>query len=352
MHRPVLTTFLALSLGACGDDQAPLAPPERQIEADVSVTAGGFSEPLTFTIPEATRSITIVATGSGDALYALGSFETADGSEQVGIDDALPPGSAMRESYDIEQVGQMTGGLFQSIRLGTFTHVYPYRPGQSVLSGPTTVRIASDTPGPVHVTVVMPPDDGGKVLHVNLIAVSESLVLSQPSPFLDELQGIFAQAGIAVVVDDVLELRGTGLSAITDFNEPQESPASMSALLPALVADRVSPDALDIFLVDSLAAGVGGLSLGTPGPPLRGGYYFGVLVRRSINDAQLATVIAHETCHFLALQHVTNTGVSGAIYPDPLDDTQPNQGNLMQSGSLLTADQGFALLRSALLKPH
>jgi hypothetical protein len=73
-------------------------------------------------------------------------------------------------------------------------------------------------------------------------------------------------------------------------------------------------------------------------------------VRRSTNDASLATVIAHEVSHFLALQHVTNVGVSGTVYSDPLDDTEPGQGNLMQNGSKLTADQGFAISRSALLQ--
>ena len=194
------------------------------------------------------------------------------------------------------------------------------------------------------------PDDGGKILHLNLIAVSESLTLTQTPSFLDELQAIFTQVGITIVIDNVLELRGTGLSAITDSTEPQEAPASMSARLPGLVASKFTNDALDIFIVDSLPAGIGGLSLGTPGPPLRGGYYFGLLVRRSTNDSQLAIVIAHETSHFLALQHVTNVGVSGMVYPDPLDDTQPGQMNLMQSGSKLTADQGFALSRSALLR--
>lgn len=314
------------------------------------MTASGFSEPFEFVVPEGTRSITIVATGAADAIYALGSFHTADDQERVGIDLGTPPGPGMRASYDTEQIGQMPGALFQTIRLGTFTHVFPYRPDQNVLAGLSSLRIASDRPGPVHVTVIMPADDGGKTLHVNLIAVSETLTFAQPPSFLDEIQTLFAQVGITVVVDNAIELRATGLSAITQSTEPQEAPASMSARLPGLVADRFANDALDIFVVDSLPSGIGGLSLGTPGPPLRGSYYYGLIVRRSTNDAQLAIVIAHETSHFLALQHVTNVGVSGMVYPDPLDDTQPGQSNLMQSGSALTPDQGFALSRSALLR--
>lgn len=347
----LLASFLASSATACGDgsSQPDAGPPPRLVEADVTLDASGFSEPLMFTVPEGTRSITIVATG-GDALYALGSFQTADGIERVGIDLAMPPGPVMRSNYDTEQIGQMPGTLFQSVRLGTFTHVYPYRPDQTVAPGATSVRIASDKAGPVHVTVVMPAEDGGKVLHVNLIAISESFTFPQPVTFIDELQALFTQVGIQIVVDGTLELRGTGLSAITESTEPQESPASMSARLPALVVDRVTPDALDIFLVDSLPSGIGGLSLGTPGPPIRGGYYYGLIVRRNASDSQVAVVIAHETCHFLALQHVTNVGVSGTVYADPLDDTQPGQNNLMTSGSKLTADQGFALSRSSLLR--
>jgi hypothetical protein len=341
---------LLVALAACGESSSTLdAASSRRVEIDVDVDASGFSEPVRFNVPARSRSITVVATGADDALYALGSFETADGVEHVGIDLGTASGPAMRSSYDTEQIGQMPGALFQTIRLGTFAHVYPYRPDQTLPAGETTLRIASDKPGPAHVTLLLPEDDAGKVLHVNLVVVSETLTLAQPPSFLDELQTVFAQAGITIVIDEIRELRGSGLSAITQSTEPQEAPQSQSARLPALVTNPTSPDALDIFIVDSLPSGIGGLSLGTPGPPIRGSYYYGVLVRRSTNDSSLAIVIAHETSHFLALQHVTNAGTSGMVYPDPLDDTQPGQNNLMQSGSILTPDQGFALSRSALL---
>jgi hypothetical protein len=340
-----LALLLVVAVG-CGSDGGA---PSRSVEIDAVVGANGFSEAIEIDVPASSRSITIVATGANDAIYALGSFKTADGIEHVGIDLATPPGPAMRASYDTEQIGQMDGMLFQTIRLGTFTHAYPYRPDQTVIAGKTSLRIASDKPGPVKVTVLMPEDDGGKTLHVNLFLVSETLSVAQPPSFLDELQGVFAQVGITIIVDEIRELRGTGLSRITQSTEPQESPDSQSAKLPALATTPTSPAALDIFVVDSLPSGIGGLALGTPGPPVRGSYYYGVLIRNSTNDMTMATVIAHETCHFLALQHVTNTGVSGMIYADPLDDTQPGQSNLMQSGTVLTPDQGFALSRSALL---
>jgi hypothetical protein len=361
MTRRACSAALLLAFVACsGDDDdgtAPgvdAAPPGdlREVTAMLTVESSGFSEELSFDVPANTRSMTVVVTGANGALYALGSLRTADGTEHVGIDLGTPPGPAMRTSYEDEQIGHMEGGLYQSIRLGTFTQVYPYRDDQALPAGTTTLRVASDMAGPVTVLVLMPEDDGSAVLHINLIAVSESTGIPDPIGYMDELQTIFDQVGVTVVVDDVIMLPGTGLSSISDFVEPQETPVTMSAMLPALVANTVSAKALDVFVVDGLPPGVGGLSLGTPGPPKRGGYYYGILVRQTDVDSQMARVIAHEAMHFMALQHVQNTGTSGTVYPDPLDDTQPGQGNLMESGTTVTADQAFSISRSALLQPE
>jgi hypothetical protein len=53
----------------------------------------------------------------------------------------------MATAYNTEQIGQMPGMLYQSIRLGTFTQVYPYRPGQALSAGHASLRVASDTAG-------------------------------------------------------------------------------------------------------------------------------------------------------------------------------------------------------------
>ena len=350
--RTLLVAVLAL-LGACGDDSGAspdAGPPARDLLLATTVRTGGLSDEVAFDVPEGTRSLTVVVTGAPTALYALGALRMPDGIDQVML-PAGDPGPTMASSYNVEQIGQMPGMLFQSIRLGTFTQIYPYRPGQTVTAGRASLRVASDTPGPVEVRVLLAPDDGARTLHLNVIVVSDVVTVAQPPTFLDELQALFTPAGIDVVVDQVLPLAGTAFENITESTEPQEAPSSMSAMLPALVADRLTGPAFDLFIVESLPAGIGGLSLGTPGPPVRGGYYFGVLVRPSANDSQLARVIAHEVCHFLALQHVQNRGASGQIYPDPLDDTAPGQNNLMESGTRLTADQAFALTRSWLLQP-
>jgi hypothetical protein len=107
---------------------------------------------------------------------------------------------------------------------------------------------------------------------------------------------------------------------------------------------------VDVFVVETMPNGIGGLSLGTPGPAERGGYYYGVVVHAGGGGTVSGRVIAHEVCHFLGLQHVQNTGVSGTVYPDPLDDTETGVDNLMQLGTMLTADQGWVLRRSPILR--
>lgn len=347
----VCGVLLVIGCGAepAGDPDAAPRPP-RQLTATLTVDATGFSEELAFTIPETTRSLTVVVAGDPAALFALGSLRTPDGVERVGIDLGVPPGAAMREAYFDEQIGHMAGDLYQSIRLGTFTQVYPYAPGQPLPAGPASLRVASDAAGPVTVTVLLPEDDGAAVLHVNVFAVSDVFTFATPPSFLDEAQAIFAQAGITLVVDEVVALPGTAFERITDFNEPQEPPESQCAQLALLGPPAVQSDALNVFVVESLPFGVGGLSLGTPGPPLPTSYYYGTLLLYVDEDAVLGRIFAHEVAHFLALQHVENRGISGAVYPDPLEDTEPNQGNLMESGTTLTPDQAYALGRSALLR--
>ena len=323
------------------------SPPPRDVSFDTTVAAGGLSEELSFEIPEHTRSITIVVKGAPDALYALGAFAHGDDVDLVQL-PAGAPGPAMETTYHQEQIGHMPGKLYQSIRLGTFTHVYPHAPEQSIVAGTARLQIASNRAGPVSVSVVMPEDDGALVLPLNVYLVSDTLADPIDPAFKGELDRLFAQAGITVAINGVERLSGTSLSRITDFSEPQEAPTSQSAMLPSLVADRATAG-LDIFFVDALPLGVAGLSLGTPGPPLRGSYYYGVIVRGGFPSGEMARITAHEVAHFLALQHIVNVGISGTSYPDPLTDTTPGVDNLMDDGTLLTPGQRFALSRSPLL---
>jgi hypothetical protein len=344
--RTLVLLLIAATI-ACADPES--SAPAREVTFQVTVDASGLSEPATLRIPQNTRSITIIAEGDPDALLALGALALGDGDDLVQL-PAGAPGPAMQSSYEQEEIGQMPGLLFQSIRLGTYTHVYPYRPGQQVIAGTGSLRIASNRPGDVRVTVLMPEDDGATVLPLDFYVISETLADPDASAFTGELERLFAQAGITVRVNGIERITGTPYARITDFSEPQEKPSSQSAMLPGLVADRAT-DGLSVFFVEGLPSGVAGLSLGTPGPPLRTSYYYGVIVRGGFPAVEQARITAHELAHFLALQHVQNRGLSGQTYPDPLDDTTPGADNLMESGTLLTPGQSFALTRSALLVP-
>jgi hypothetical protein len=341
---------LLIALAACGGGgDPPDAAPPRVVD-DTAVVAGtGRSDLVQFDVPAETRSIAITVTGAPTSLYALAELTLADGADRVQL-PAGAPGPAMTESYYAEQIGQMPGALYQSIRLGTFMHVYPYRPDQTVPAGRASLRVASDAPGGVAVHVVMVADDGGTELTLNLITVSDTLAIDDTA-IVGEAAAYIANAGIATRLGQSIRLGGTPLANITDFHEPQEPPDSQSAQLPALVRDQLAGAAgVDVFVVETMPNGIGGLSLGTPGPPERGGYYYGVVVHAGPGGTVSGRVIAHEVCHFLGLQHVQNTGISGAIYPDPLDDTQTGVDNLMQLGTMLTADQGWVLRRSPILR--
>lgn len=331
---------------ACADD--PKDPPPRDRVVETVVGGDGLSPPIEFEVPEGTRSVTVVIEGATGALYALGAYTLADGIDQVEL-PAGPPGPGMQASYRDEQIGEMPGALAQSIRLGTFTHVYPYRPGQAVDPGRASLRVASDTPGPVRVRLLLPEDDGANVLRINFAIVSDTLFEPNTEQYMMELQRIFTQAGITVATGVVERLTGTAFEAITQSTEPQEAPGNQATMLTSLITSPDRPG-LDVFFVESLPAGIGGLSLGTPGPPVRGSYYFGVVIAGGQRSPEAARVTAHELAHFLALQHVQNVGISGDVYDDPIDDTVPGDDNLMEDGTVLTPGQAFALTRSALLE--
>lgn len=53
--RPCLVALI-LAVAACGDD----GPPEREVVLETEVDGSGLSPEISFTIPENTRSLTIV----------------------------------------------------------------------------------------------------------------------------------------------------------------------------------------------------------------------------------------------------------------------------------------------------
>lgn len=353
MRRGLLALGLIAACGG-GDDGREAEAIRRVSIPAVRFDARGISEPIRIAVPERTRALAVVARGASGALYGLARLETADGVEHVRLPVERDLGRAMRDSYYQEQVGAMPGELRQSIRLGTFTHVHPNRPGLAVPPGEAVLRIATSHPaaGPVEVEVLLPADDGARTLPVNVFAVSSRFAYRSPDalPFLPALQGIFASAGIEVMVERVVDLPDSGLAQMTEVSRPQEPPTSNSSQLALLGGAMVTGDALNLFVVDALPDGVAGWSLGTPGPPIPDTCYSGVVVARAEGD-QLARALAHEIGHFAGLSHLVDTGRSGAEVPDPLDDTEPGRGNLMSGeGTAVTQDQAFVLSRSPLLR--
>ena len=304
-------------------------------------------EILRYEIPPRTRSFTVVLNGAPDALYALASFKI-QGRELVGISkDALVVD--MRDSYFDAGSAVPKGGLLQQTRLGTYTFVYPYAPGQPPLDGTVELGIATTSPqAPVGVHALMPRHDGSRVLHVNLFAVSESAQLEAPPAFLAEAQAILGQAGIRLKVDSLHTLRGTGLSCIDTITDPWEGPSGPLARLAALGAAQARNDALNVYIVDKLPRGTDGVSLGAPGPPIPTSTYFGVVLQN--DPASLGWTFAHEVAHFLGLRHIRTVTPSGRVLTDQIDDTEPTGDNLMEHGMKLSPGQIEILLGSALLQ--
>lgn len=336
--------------GGCGGGTEPEdAAPPRVVDDTAVIAGNGRSDLVQFTVPPATRSIAVTVTGAPDALYALAELTFADGVDRVQL-PAGAPGPAMAQSYYTEQIGLAPGALYQMERLGEFMHIYPYRPDQVVMAGHAQLRVASDKTGEVAVHIAMVADDGGTDLTINLITVSDTLTIDDTG-IIGEAAAYLANAGVATRLGRSMRLPGTPYSMITDYNEPQEPPTSQSAQLPALVRDQLAGmPGVDVFVVEGMPNGIGGLSLGTPGAPEREGYYFGVVVKAGAGGSVSGRVVAHEVCHFLGLQHVENTGVSGTVYPDPLDDTAAGVDNLMSLGTTLTADQAYVIQHSPLMQ--
>lgn len=306
-------------------------------------------EILRYEIPPHTRSFTVVITGIPDALYALASFKIR-GRELVGVlkDELVVD---MRDSYFDAGSAVPKGGLLQQTRLGTYTFVYPYAPGQPQLDGTVELEIATTRPRDAFsVHALMRRHDGARVLHVNLFAVSESAQLEAPPAFLVEAQAILDQAGIRIKVDSLHTLRGTGLASVDTVTDPWEGPTGPLAQLAVLGAARVRNDALNIYIVDKLPRGADGVSLGAPGPPIPTSSYFGVVLRN--DPASLGWTFAHEVAHFLGLRHIRTVTPSGRILTDQIDDTDPSGANLMERGMKLSPGQIEILLRSALLQPE
>jgi hypothetical protein len=350
--------FLLLLLAPIGCQSEPLLDGREHIVVTANLTIGpdGRSEPYRFRVFGDARSITVVARGTADRLYALASLVDAAGIERVQLDAATPLGDSMQRQFVDEQVAFMPGELVQTVRLGEFTHVFPYAPSQPFPPGMWEVRVACDRPGDrVEVSVDNTIDDGGRTVHVNLLTVTDGGNLAAAGEALAAASAILAQVGVVLIVDEQRSLVGTPFSKLDETFPTLPGPMSELAQLARLGRQQVTSTGLNVFVVDAFAAPlVRGASLGLPGHADPASYYFGVFVRNDPDPVRRARTMAHEIAHFLGLQHVENVSASRKIYPDAYDDTMTGAGNLMDAGdgTALSGGQAFALSRSPLLRTH
>jgi hypothetical protein len=328
-----------------------LEVPQRYFERRVVIDGQGRSPAVKLTVPPRTRSITVVLETGGDVLVALAALAGPDGIDRVGLPVGEPLPELLQRLHNDVRVGLMPGALAQVVRLGTFTAIYPQVPGQTLADGEWSLVVASDGPGrDVRVRAFMPEDDGGRVLHLNLVTVSDSAPAAEE--VLPAAAEILARAGITVVSDEARRLTGTPYATLDESFGTNPGPNSELCQLARFGRAGAGNSALNVFVVDAFQAPpVRGASLGLPGPPDDNSYYYGVFVRSDADPVRRARTMAHEIAHYLALQHVEN--VAGAVvYSDVHDDTSPNTGNLMDTGdgTLISASQAYALSRSAMLR--
>jgi hypothetical protein len=359
------TIFFAGTGSSGADPDQKNADGQQRFVREALLNPLGISEPLVFDVPRNARSLTVTVVGEPAQIYALASLRTADGVEHVGWDEKKPPGPALDYFYRQEHLCHFPGRLRQCPRLGTYTLIYPNRPDQKLPAGATSLRVSSEKAGSAHVHFFLSETSKANFLHLNFFTVSRQAAPVDTKRLARNIQGIFDQAEIQIVIDNAVALPDSSFSDLTNLaapklrpsgapTDPEETPDGGPAKLALLGHQRLPlSSALNIYLVDSFGGrGVKALSLGTPGPPLPSSYYFGVFVERSSDYDAMARLSAHEIAHFLGLDHPTRWSASDAIYRDGLVSSAEIVINLMGSGSELTAAQVNVMMRSPLLKPN
>lgn len=307
---------LWLALCGCGPAQVPLGRTwSTVLHGQESLTR------LRLRVPEGARCLALQVTGSSTARYRLVSL-------QVSGQEISAQGLAAE-------------------RRGALAFVYPFAPGQPPPRGEVTVTLAADQAlRGARLAILAPPDDGARVLRVNLVVVTDGApreVMAEEA--LAVARGVLAQAGIALRVERRAVLAGGPL-----LGDGWEEPGEDAARLAAQAAARLPGGAVNVFVVDRLPLGSEGTSLSVPALFDGGaGVAGGVLLARAA-PRPLGRALAHELAHALGLRHPRAVGPDGSVHEDGLGDPRPGDDNLMARGARLSAAQIFVLRSSPLLR--
>jgi len=327
---------------------------------EVPVTSG-FTESLTFMVPENTQSVTVTITGKGGITYGLAGWINGDGSNLV------PEGW-----HRTSQVGPtlcLTCVNRVSSSEAAFGGIAPNNAGSAVEPGMHQIKAMAfrqsfvdvnficSTSVDVHVTAKVaeaPPTEGILDLNFYFSGAGELTAESAQTDAdfqqtLEDLRALYAPVGITIG-----ELTYTDIDAVYQVIEGVVLPDSELQEMFALSGDNPARG-LNVFIVDELLAvgqggGIGtilGISGGIPGPAFPGTKRSGVavaLARTPEANTALYKVLGHEIGHHLGLFHSTeaNQGFGPSIH-DPIADTpEDDNTNLMfhfGDGSTLTAEQ-------------
>jgi len=314
----------------------------------------GLSEPIEIEVPEGARSLQLLVLGAPASTYALGSFVTPDGVEHSELAASPDPQAQLREALiPPDDFAPLYVGLQHFATAESFVHVHP-NDGTPVRPGLHRVRVLSSASRErVEVRVITPPDDGADVIHINLHDVAMDVPEARIRELAAGVTAIFAEAGLRVVVDEIVEHRPTSLRDLFCASPPCTTvrPGSRYTELVRVGRPLSASDALDVYVVD--LDPTGGVSLGQPGANAPDSELFGVFIHAAnANDDDVGPqTIAHEIAHFLGLWHVSET------YPDPIadtDDTNATCTNLMSYCGVetgLTPGQVRVIRASPLVRP-
>lgn len=352
------------------------------IDLGVQTTVCGFSDPLTFDLPDGVTSATLVLLGHEGTVTVPGALTGPDGVDRIVLDPEVQA-PLLTQLYG-PLADLMTSDNPVMPRSHRTTVLLPNNDGVSLTSGTWTLEVGSwfqavegnqwvyeGLDSAVHAFVLYrdAPVTAG-TLDIALHFTGSSGLTSAEAPSHTEVQGALD------TLQEAFGPVGIDLGNVTyhDLPEGFDGPMPMAAgtCLPgeeieSLLASTVSPQpgALNVFFIEGFSCDVGGfdfgealagLSNGLPGLPFTG--HDGVLVSTAwMEDAPelWAKVLAHEAGHYLGLFHTTElTG----LHHDPLEDTPEGPSdNLMYfdassdpDGFMLTPEQGRVLRQHPLVR--